>query len=195
MKKLILPFAIASALFFTACSSKTEETKRDMIMLNDAQHQNSLNTDTAATAAIEPEVEAPPAPVAAPRQYREPVVQQTKTVRPRTTPVYDNRKTTQPPVIVSTPAPSPSPAPAETSTAGTSTTGDASGKTAEAEEKKGGMSKAAQGAIIGGVGGAVGGAVIGKSGKGAVIGGVIGAAGGYILGRKKDKKDTTSGGN
>lgn len=63
------------------------------------------------------------------------------------------------------------------STASTSTT------------KKTGISKAAQGAIIGGVGGAVTGAVIGKSGKGAAIGGAIGAVGGYIIGRSKDKKD------
>jgi hypothetical protein len=44
--------------------------------------------------------------------------------------------------------------------------------------------------VIGGVGGAVAGAVISKKkGKGAIIGGVVGAAGGYILGRSKDKKD------
>lgn len=56
------------------------------------------------------------------------------------------------------------------------------------EEKKG-MSKAAKGAIIGGVGGAVVGGVATKSAKGAVIGGVVGATGGYIIGRSKDKKD------
>lgn len=54
---------------------------------------------------------------------------------------------------------------------------------------KKGISKAAKGAIIGGVGGAVAGAVIGKNAKGAVIGGVVGAAGGYIIGRKKDRND------
>jgi YMGG-like Gly-zipper len=55
--------------------------------------------------------------------------------------------------------------------------------------KKKGWSKAAKGATIGGVGGAVAGAVISKNkGKGAIIGGVIGAAGGYILGRRADKK-------
>jgi hypothetical protein len=55
--------------------------------------------------------------------------------------------------------------------------------------KKKGWSQAAKGATIGGVGGAVAGAVISKNkGKGAVIGGVIGAAGGYILGRRADKK-------
>jgi hypothetical protein len=63
-----------------------------------------------------------------------------------------------------------------------------SGTTAGTTQKKG-ISKAAKGAIIGGVGGAVAGAVIGKNAKGAVIGGVIGAAGGYIIGRSKDRKD------
>jgi hypothetical protein len=55
--------------------------------------------------------------------------------------------------------------------------------------KKKGWSKAAQGATIGGVGGAIGGAIIGKGAKGAAVGAVIGATGGYIIGRKKDKKD------
>ena len=59
---------------------------------------------------------------------------------------------------------------------------------AQVEQKKG-MSKAAKGAIIGGVGGAVVGGVATKSTKGAVIGGVVGATGGYIIGRKQDKKD------
>ncbi|MDB5196808.1 MAG: glycine zipper protein [Flaviaesturariibacter sp.] len=59
-----------------------------------------------------------------------------------------------------------------------------------AKEKKG-ISKAAKGAIIGGVAGAVGGAVINKKNRavGAVIGGVVGAAGGYGIGRGMDKKD------
>ena len=60
------------------------------------------------------------------------------------------------------------------------------------ETKKKGWSNAAKGAVIGGVGGAVAGAVInGKNrGKGAIIGGVIGAAGGFILGKSKDKKQS-----
>ncbi len=52
-----------------------------------------------------------------------------------------------------------------------------------------GISKAAKGAIIGGVGGAVLGGVIGKNAKGAIIGGAAGAAGGYIIGRGKDRRD------
>ncbi|MEO5647651.1 MAG: YMGG-like glycine zipper-containing protein [Chitinophagaceae bacterium] len=56
--------------------------------------------------------------------------------------------------------------------------------------RKSGWSKAAKGAVIGGVGGAVTGAIISKNKvKGAVIGGVIGAGGGYVIGRSKDKKD------
>ena len=58
-------------------------------------------------------------------------------------------------------------------------------------EKKEGWSKAAKGAVIGGVTGAAGGAIINKKNRvvGAVIGGVIGAAGGYGIGRTMDKKD------
>lgn len=58
-------------------------------------------------------------------------------------------------------------------------------------DKKEGWSKAAKGAVIGGVAGAAGGAIINKQNRvvGAVIGGVIGAAGGYGIGRGMDKKD------
>jgi outer membrane lipoprotein SlyB len=59
----------------------------------------------------------------------------------------------------------------------------------ETVEKKKGMSKAAKGAIIGGVGGAVVGGVATKSAKGAVVGGVVGGTAGYIIGRQQDKKD------
>jgi len=53
-----------------------------------------------------------------------------------------------------------------------------------------GWSHAAKDATIGGVGGAVTGAIISKDkSKGAIIGGVLGAAGGYIIGRSKDKKE------
>lgn len=71
------------------------------------------------------------------------------------------------------------------STAGTGTSVPAS------VEKKEGWSKAAKGAVIGGVAGAAGGAVINKKNRvlGAVIGGVLGAAGGYGIGRTMDKND------
>lgn len=62
--------------------------------------------------------------------------------------------------------------------------------TSETEQKKG-WSKAAKGAVIGGVTGAAAGAIINKKnrGVGAVIGGVVGAGVGYGIGRSKDKKD------
>lgn len=65
-----------------------------------------------------------------------------------------------------------------------------SGEIAKAPQKKG-ISKAAKGAVIGGAGGAIAGAVINKNNRvvGAVIGGVVGAGGGYVIGRKMDKKD------
>lgn len=68
--------------------------------------------------------------------------------------------------------------------------GTGSGETTPAEKKEG-WSKAAKGAVIGGVTGAAGGAVINKKNRvlGAVIGGVVGAAGGYGIGRTMDKKD------
>lgn len=58
-------------------------------------------------------------------------------------------------------------------------------------EKKKGWSKAAKGAVIGGVTGAAAGAIITKKNRaaGAVIGGAVGAGVGYGIGRAKDKKD------
>ena len=65
-----------------------------------------------------------------------------------------------------------------------------SAEQAKAAEKKG-WSKAAKGAVIGGVAGAAGGAAIHKKNRviGAVVGAVIGAGGGYAVGRGMDKKD------
>lgn len=51
-------------------------------------------------------------------------------------------------------------------------------------------SHATKDAVIGGVGGAIGGAVLSKKkAKGAIIGGIIGAAGGYIFGKARDNKE------
>lgn len=70
-----------------------------------------------------------------------------------------------------------------------SSSNNSSGTTAATgTSKKKGLSQAAKGTIIGGVGGALAGGVIGKNAKGAVIGGAIGAAGGYVIGRQQDKK-------
>jgi hypothetical protein len=73
-------------------------------------------------------------------------------------------------------------APTSNGTATTTTT------TTTAEKK--GWSSRAKGAVIGGVAGAVGGAIISKNkGTGAAVGAVVGAAGGYIIGNEKDKKN------
>lgn len=103
------------------------------------------------------------------------------------------KKTT--PVRKATPAPKPVyQAPADNSVA-SNDAGNGSGavnnEPSQTAEKKEGWSKAAKGAVIGGVAGAAGGAVINKKNRvvGAVIGAVIGAGGGYVVGRKMDKND------
>jgi outer membrane protein OmpA-like peptidoglycan-associated protein len=62
-------------------------------------------------------------------------------------------------------------------------------------DKPKGMNKTTKGGIIGGLGGAAGGAILGrviggKSGtaKGAILGAVVGGAGGALIGRKMDKQ-------
>jgi hypothetical protein len=74
--------------------------------------------------------------------------------------------------------------------AGTGAAGNGTAETPTVEKKEG-WSKAAKGAVIGGVAGAAGGAILNKKNRvaGAVIGGVVGAAGGYGIGRTMDKKD------
>ena len=184
MKKVLLPLVIVSAVIFTACNSKKETTDREMVLLTDSMYKSNLGSDTAAIVqqeapeAVQPEVAAPLV------KTKKPAPRRTNTTYNQ--PVQDNSATTTAPLPV--PNPTATPAPATTGTTGTEAAG--TGTTAPEVKKKDGMSKAAQGAIIGGVGGAVAGAVLSnKKGKGAIIGGVIGAAGGYILGRKKDKND------
>ena len=95
----------------------------------------------------------------------------------------------------STSAPSPKPTSTESGSGSTANNGSGSmsnesSQTAKVEKKEG-WSKAVKGAVIGGVAGAAGGAIINKQNRvvGAVIGGVVGAAGGYGIGRQMDKKD------
>ncbi|MER3469955.1 MAG: hypothetical protein C4330_01130 [Chitinophagaceae bacterium] len=78
-----------------------------------------------------------------------------------------------------------------TSTQNNSSTTGTANNTTDAAPKKKGWSKTAKGAVIGGVAGAVGGAVINKRnpGTGAVIGGVLGAGTGAVVGHVLDKKD------
>ncbi len=159
MKQLFI-IAIA-AISFASCKSK-ETTNKDLILLTDSSGMNggSYLTDTGAVTQVEPVVVAPPVTTTTPR---------------RTT---------------TTPRRSSSTSNSGGGTVGNNsgTSGSGGGTVAQAPEKQG-MSKAAKGAIIGGVGGAAAGAIIGRNAKGAIIGGAVGAAGGYIIGRKKDKAD------
>lgn len=102
-------------------------------------------------------------------------------------------KTSQPKPVVKNSSSSSS---SNSSSAGSGTAGNSGSANSESSEtakvdKKEGWSKAAKGAVIGGVAGAAGGAIINKQNRvvGAVIGGVVGAAGGYGIGRTMDKKD------
>ena len=194
MKNLLLLIFIA--IGFAACKSDSaKDSQRDIQLLPDAgAYTNNILSDTnsVAEAAPVPEKvsEKPPVKTIVRTIVIERPTPQTDNVRKavkRDDPVED---TEVPEPVSNSPVPTPA-----TQTTGVgddssaSPSETASAKNEEEVQKKG-MSKAAQGAIIGGVAGAVGGAVISKKkGLGAVVGGIAGAAGGYIIGKKMDKKD------
>lgn len=183
MKKFILPIALVATVF-TSCKTTTDklpETSKQLLLTPDTT--NLYRADASSDVAKGNDIASGTtsyAPVQSRRQTR----YYAPSPKPAPVAVPDPVATTPPVVTPATPnvvtgTSAVGTAPAETTTASAP---------APVEAKKKGISDAAKGAAIGGVGGAVAGAVIGKSGKGAVIGGVIGAAGGYILGRQKDKK-------
>jgi len=88
MKKILLSFIILSALIFSACSSKKEETTRDIVFLNDSLYRNSINTDTAALVQEVPE-EAAPYIASRPATPKRVSPQKLRTVRNNTQPVYE----------------------------------------------------------------------------------------------------------
>jgi hypothetical protein len=160
MKKIIYLIIVVAA--FSACKNKSNlESNKELITLGDSSYSGSYLTDTGAVANPDEFINAGGVVSGKATVPDAPVASTTK----RRTSTSSGSTTRR------------------SGSSGSST----SGTTRTTNQKKG-MSKAAQGAVIGGVGGAVAGAVIGKSGKGAVIGGVVGAAGGYIIGRSKDKK-------
>lgn len=168
MKKILLPFL--AAVIFTACQSKTDEVKRDIIITNDSTGAASnTNADTAKVVTQTNEVTK--------EETKAPVVKTQKTTT-HTTPT----KTT---TTTKTETPATQPVATAPTTSNENTT---VAEEAPAEPTKKGASNTVKGAVIGGVAGAAAGAVIGKNAKGAVIGGVLGAAGGAIIGKQKDKK-------
>jgi Glycine zipper len=188
MKKLILSFGAALAL--VACNEVPEQTAG---AATQQQVQQPI-PDTAGLASFrEWKVQNELADVSE-YQAQQPVASAPiarKTVK----------KTVAAPARKSTPASQPTEQPAASTPDNTVSTGDGgnsgsgtsnSGTTETAKtEKKEGWSKAAKGAVIGGVAGAAGGAVVNKKNRvvGAVVGAVIGAGGGYAIGRGMDKKD------
>ena len=184
MKKFILP--LLSVLVLTACSSKKSsdlENTKQIVLTAPAV----ANADTMVTNEVVADNKPEPTQIinnyyAAPKQTNVPKRKVQKPVVVNNTP-----KPAQPDVIAPVVT-----APTTNTNTGSEVATNGTGNTdvsapVEVKKKKG-ISDAGKGAIIGGVGGAVAGAVIGKNGKGAAIGAVIGAAGGYILGRKSDKK-------
>ena len=176
MKKLLSIFSIAAVM--TACTTNADKVAAENARLQTFRDSVRLAADTAGLAdyrswkaqreiAMEQDMynQEPVAIAAAPGA----VARRTYAPAPRRTTSTARRST------------------ASRSSGGGST---ASTSTNTAQQKRG-ISKAAKGAIIGGTGGAVAGAVINKKNRavGAVIGGVLGAGGGYVIGRGKDKKD------
>ena len=178
MKKLLIICTAAS--IFAACNNdqKTDlETTKDVVITDTSgMYNNNASTDVGNDAANQAHSATADIPPVTKRT-------QTRTTyvdRAPRTPVRSNTSQKSPQTQnTGTTANT-----GNTTTAGTGTTTTNPATT----QKKEGWSNSTKGAVIGGVGGAIAGAVISKKkGKGAVVGGVLGAAGGYILGRKKDK--------
>lgn len=194
MKNFLLIF-MASLIFVSCRNSNTDTTDtRDIRLLADSSVYSNNNIFSDTISGLQKET-APASAVEA--------AAVTSTKRPRA--VRQNTARRSAPVVTPAPLPQSLPpvatppvvntpqAPSKNSGTGVET-GDTGtgGNTASVPqvEKKKGWNKATQGAVIGGVAGAVGGAIISKKkGLGAVVGGVVGAAGGYIIGKKMDKKD------
>ncbi|MDB5199764.1 MAG: hypothetical protein JWO92_1727 [Chitinophagaceae bacterium] len=198
MKKIFTIIAAASIL--AACNSQPDlETKKDVVLTDTTgMYKSNASTDISPVAADKEET-APVAPTKIIRETR--VVYVDRTPKP-TRQIVRQADPVAPVVTVPQPQTQTGTTTTNTGTGtttdnsgvGTTTTGTGTGTTAPTtkpiEKDKGGWSNAAKGATIGGVGGAVVGAVISKKkGKGAIIGGILGAAGGYIFGKKKDKAE------
>jgi len=195
MKNLILSIFIVIIIGgLAACNNNpnSDTSNRDIQLLSDSTlYPTNAFSDTAITV----KTEAIPVKVAEKPQV---VTRTRKNIAARSTvsaPVYTKPASVSPVVTAPPVVTPPIVAPSENTTVGNNAqTGSDSSRgtvaTIPQEQKKKGWSKAAQGAAIGGVTGAVGGAILSKKkGLGAVVGGIVGAAGGYIIGKNMDKKD------
>lgn len=176
IKNILLGFAAISLFACNSNSKSNLDTKSDVLPTDTAgAYKANASADTARLTPIAPSEREPKKVVTESKTT-------TKTVKPKvehpaTTSTVTHKDTT----ITTTVTPAPAPVTTTDNTTATQTPAPA--------EKKKGWSSAAKGATIGGVGGAIGGAILSKKkGTGALIGAAVGAAGGYIIGRKKDKK-------
>ncbi len=160
MKKMIICFMLAAT--FVACKSKTDLDANKNVILVDTtgMYKSNMMTDTGSV--IET--------TTLTKGNQNMAVANTRTTNTnRSTTTRNNRNG---------------------SGSSTTTSRNNNTSTGQTTTRRRGWSHAAKDATIGGVGGAVVGAVISKNHvKGAIIGGVLGAGGGYILGRSKDKRD------
>lgn len=192
MKNLLLTFMIITS--FGACKSVQNDAtqNRDIQLLTDSTVYTNSNIYSDTMATVQTEM--------VPEKISEPQVLERKrrvtSSQPRVVyvPVYSSNDhdeaapSVATPPIINTPEKS-NTGNSETVGAGDNTDTENTSAIPQPEKKKG-WNKATQGAVIGGVAGAVGGAIISKKkGLGAIVGGVVGAAGGYIIGKKMDKKD------
>ena len=155
-----LSIILLATIVFASCKRKDSlETDKNIVIMTDTSKAAGSYLNDTGLAKI-PVAVAPVAAAPAPTR-------RTSTTRQRSSTRYGN----------------------STSTTNNNSTVNNSGTGTTTQPARRGISKGAKGALIGGVGGAVIGGVIGKNVKGAVIGGAVGAAGGYIIGRSKDRKD------
>jgi hypothetical protein len=184
MKKLLPLFGIS--ILMAACNTMPEQ-KADAVPSTQSALSQPDTTGMAAFNAWKAQNE-----LASVNAYQQP-----QQIKPASTPTrtivkYVPVKSSQSKPVSHTPSPTTTEQSSSGSSAssGNGSMNNESSETAKAEKKEG-WSKAAKGAVIGGVTGAAGGAIINKKNRvaGAVIGGIIGAAGGYGIGRTMDKKD------
>jgi hypothetical protein len=200
MKKLIPFFSLA---ILVACNSKPSETETRTIQ---STQTSPTTPDTAGYAEFQQwKAQNELASATAPQtQQSAPAAAPVKTV----TVVREVRVPQQAPARKPSTRRPPTTAPEETksgstttnsgggndvaSNSGSSTTADAPAAGTGETAKDKGWSKSTKGAVIGGAGGAVLGAIINKKNRaaGAVIGGVLGAGVGYGVGKHKDNKTT-----
>ncbi len=197
MKNFILFLLIITG--FSACKSDPGVNQdRNIRLLSDtSSYMNNVFSDTNTTVKAD-EVPAPVAQQPKTKTIVRTVIIERPAAKSEAVPQQSPQSGNIPPVVASapvstTPVPEPRSETKRTdsvSNSGIDNSGSTASTTGQTAQKKTGMNKATQGAIIGGVAGAVGGAVISKKkGLGAVVGGIAGAAGGYIIGKNMDKKD------